>query len=177
MKFKIIPILLMSLALPYLGCTQEPHQEKANCMNQKFDYRVNELLSFTVPVIDVDELKEDMDNVIILDAREKTEYEISHIEGARYIGYDNFQKKAVKKIPKDAKIVVYCSVGYRSEKIGEQLQKMGFTNVHNLFGSIFEWMNRGYPVVDKNGETTKQVHTYNEKWSQWVDENKAEKTW
>lgn len=80
-------------------------------------------------------------------------------------------------IPKDAKIVLYCSVGYRSEKIGEKLQKMGYTDVNNLFGSLFEWVNRGYKVVDKDGNETQKVHTYNKDWSQWVDETKAKKTW
>jgi rhodanese-related sulfurtransferase len=177
MKLKFFTFLVLAFTLPNLGCAQEPHQEKANCMDLKFDNRVNELLSFTVPVMDVEELKNDKDNVIILDAREKEEYDISHIEGAKYIGYNQFSKKDMKAIPKDAKIVVYCSVGYRSEKIGEQLQKMGYTDVNNLFGSIFEWVNRGNEVVDKNGNTTVKVHTYNKKWSQWVKQDRAEKTW
>ncbi|KAA3620759.1 MAG: rhodanese-like domain-containing protein [Bacteroidetes bacterium] len=146
-------------------------------MNENFDKKVNQLLSYTVPVMDVDKLQQLQDDVIILDAREREEYDISHIKGAQYIGYKKLEKDKLTSIPKDTKIVVYCSVGYRSEKIGERLQKMGYTNVHNLYGSIFEWVNRGNPVVDKNEKVTTQVHTYNKKWSQWVDRPQAKKVW
>ena len=179
MNIQTLTFAILAFSLPIMGCAQKPHQEKANCVNQKFDNRVNELLSFTVPVMDVDELKNSTEKIYILDAREIAEYEMSHIEGADYIGYDNFNKKSMKNmdIPKDAKIVLYCSVGYRSEKIGEKLQKMGYTDVNNLFGSLFEWVNRGYKVVDKDGNETQKVHTYNKDWSQWVDETKAKKIW
>ncbi len=177
MKFLKSTILLFILIVPVLCFGQEARPDNANCMNVNFDKKVDQLISYSVPVIDVDKLKEQQDDVIILDAREKEEYDISHIKGAQYIGYNNLEKKKLKSIPKDAKIVVYCSVGYRSEKIGERLKKMGYTDVHNLYGSIFEWVNRGNPVVDKNEEVTKQVHTYNKKWSQWVDKNQAEKVW
>ena len=146
-------------------------------MDEKFDQKVNQLLSYSVPVMDVDQLKNEKEKVVILDAREKVEYDVSHIEGAQWIGFDHFDSTALQQIPKDSKIVVYCSVGYRSEKIGERLQKMGYTDVNNLYGSIFEWVNRGNNVVDKNGLITRKVHTYNKNWSQWVDETKAEKTW
>ena len=115
--------------------------------------------------------------VYIFDAREEEEYLTSHIKGARYLGYKKFDEQKLAGVPKNAKVVVYCSVGYRSEKIGERLQKMGFTDVSNLYGSIFEWVNRGYPVVGQNGEPTRRIHTYNAKWSQWVDNDDAEKVW
>ena len=80
-------------------------------------------------------------------------------------------------IKKDQKVVVYCSIGYRSEKIGEQLQQLGYKDVHNLYGSIFEWVNAGNEVVDAKNNKTRKVHTYNRKWSQWVEDGKAEKVW
>ena len=168
---------LTSFCIPLLCNAQQDRPDNANCRDAQFDKKVDQLLSYTIPVMDVDQLKEEQENVVILDAREKEEYEISHIAGAQYIGYNKFEKSILRDLPKDAKIVVYCSVGYRSEKIGERLQKMGYTDVHNLYGSIFEWINRGNEVIDKDGNTTEQVHTYNKKWSQWVDESKAKKIW
>ena len=93
--------------------------------------------------IEVTTLKTMKEKVILLDTREKKEYEISHIPGAIWVGYNNFKLKRVKEIAKDTKIVTYCSVGYRSERIGEKLQKAGFTDVSNLKGSIFKWVNEG----------------------------------
>ncbi len=142
-----------------------------------FDKRLTELLSFTVPLMGVQELEEKKEEVLILDVRELEEYEVSHIPGAAHLGYKKFSKKMLKAMPKDTAIVLYCSVGYRSEKMGERLQKMGFTNVHNLYGSIFEWANQDLPLENKAEEATKEVHTYNRKWSQWVSEEEVIKVW
>jgi hypothetical protein len=69
--------------------------------------------------------------------------------------------------------VVYCTVGVRSEKVGEKLKAAGYQNVRNLYGSIFEWVNQGNPVVDNQGKPTQQVHAYSRVWGVWL--NKGEK--
>jgi rhodanese-related sulfurtransferase len=158
------------------GCAQVP-ANRPYIDNPAFDAKVSQTISFTVPLISVAELKEELDSVYLFDARKKEEFEVSHIPGANYLGYKDFDAARLESIPKDAKLVLYCSIGYRSEKIGEKLQKLGFTNVQNLYGSIFEWVNEGNKVVDKNGKPTNRVHTYNKAWSKWVDERKAEKVW
>lgn len=169
---KLFSIFFSFLVLSNIACTQVP-DKRPHLENQKFDEMLTQLIDFSVPVIGVQELHANQQEYIILDAREKKEYDVSHIQDARFVGYKKFNKKKVKDIPKDAKIVLYCSVGYRSEKIGEKLRKMGYNNVYNLFGSIFEWVNQGYTVVDNQNHPVFKVHTYNKKWSQWVDENKA----
>ena len=64
------------------------------------------------------------------------------------------------------------------KKIGEQLQEAGFTKVFNLYGSLFEWANQDYPLENAEGTVTHKVHTYNKKWSQWVDDDgKIVKVW
>jgi len=93
------------------------------------------------------------------------------------MGYDDYDGDLLNEVPKDTPIVVYCSIGYRSEKIGEKIQKLGFTKVYNLYGSIFEWVNQDNPVVDSNNKPTDKVHTYNKKWSKWVQDGKAVKVW
>lgn len=106
-------------------------------------------------------------NIIVLDSREKAEFEMSSIKGARYIGYKKFNLERVAKgLDKDKKIIVYCSVGYRSGKIADQLRSKGF-NAHNLKGGIFGWVNKGLPVFNSDGQT-KKVHGYNKKWSKWL---------
>lgn|SRR5690606_16895246 len=169
-------ILLLLFFLPVFGCAQAP-ENRPKVSDNDFDKKLTTLLDFEVPLIGVDELQAKQGEVKIFDTREKEEYEVSHIPGAVHLGYDHFDEKILKNVPKDASIVLYCSVGYRSEKIGERLQKMGFKNVKNLYGSIFEWMNRGNPVVDKSGKNTFKIHTYNKNWSRWVSVKKAEKIW
>jgi len=80
----------------------------------------------SVPYISVNELQS-KENFVLLDAREIKEFNVSHIENAINVGFDKFDSKKVTTILKDknATIVVYCSIGVRSEKIGEKLLKLG----------------------------------------------------
>ena len=125
------------------------------------------MLRFSVKTIAPNDVKREP-NMVILDARERSEYDVSHLPNAVFIGYNNFEKKILDSLAKDKPIVVYCSIGYRSEKIGEKLQKLGFTKVYNLYGSIFEWVNQGNPVVDSSGKPTQRVHAYSRTWGIWL---------
>ena len=131
----------------------------------------------TVPYISVQELAMPKTDVIILDAREFKEYDVSRIKNAIHVGYDNFDISIVQnKITDTSKhIVVYCSVGIRSEDIGEKLKKAGYTNVYNLFGGIFEWKNKDFPVFDSENKETNKVHTFSKSWSKWL--KKGEKVY
>nr|WP_298997190.1 rhodanese-like domain-containing protein [uncultured Allomuricauda sp.] len=105
-------------------------------------------------------------DVVILDAREKEEFEVSHLENAVWAGYSNFDLDTIQShLPKkESTIVVYCSIGVRSEDIGEKLIRAGYTDVKNLFGGIFLWKNLGYPVFDLSGEETEKIHAYSKEW-------------
>ena len=130
-----------------------------------------------VPYISVEELAMPDTKVTLLDAREPFEYEVSHIEGAVCVGYDNFKLKKIKKtIPnKDEPIIVYCSLGVRSETIAAKLQKAGYTNVRNLYGGIFEWKNKNFTVVNSKEKETDSIHTFSKEWSKWLE--KGEKVY
>lgn len=149
----------------------------ASCQNTTFDKKVHSYLSYSVPVISVKDAFLKKSEVIFLDAREIHEFDISHIPESRYVGYDKFKIENIKDIPKDKKIVVYCSIGYRSEIIATKMKEAGYKNVYNLYGSIFEWANNNYTLADKKGKTTNRIHTFNRKWSQWVLNPDFEKIW
>lgn len=170
-------IFIMLSLLNQNGCAQSVPENRPHCQDPAFDQTVAGLLRFSVPVMGVEELENIQNEVVILDAREMDEYETSHLPGASYVGYKDFDSSRLDELPKDTTIVVYCSVGYRSEKIGERLQALGYQKVYNLYGSIFEWVNRGKPVIDGQGKKTRTVHTYNKKWSRWVEDDKVKKKW
>ncbi|MGB0881916.1 MAG: rhodanese-like domain-containing protein [Vicingaceae bacterium] len=136
------------------------------------------IVSKTVPLITAEELKK-VENtkasLLIIDAREQNEFNASHIKNSKYVGYDNFKMKSLKGIDKETTVVVYCSVGYRSEKIGEKLKKAGFKKVLNLYGGIFDWVNKGFPVYDRAGNKTNKVHAYDKSWGKWL--TKGEKVY
>lgn len=135
--------------------------------NPDFKEMLDDLYEHSVPLISVDSLKH-MKNVYLLDAREKEEFEVSHLKNAKNVGYIWFDMRKVADIPKNAKVVVYCSVGYRSEKIAEKLLNNGFQKVYNLYGGIFEWVNQHHPVYKTNGVQTAEIHTYNKSWEKWI---------
>lgn len=124
----------------------------------------------SVPYISVQELAMPKTDAIILDVREMQEYNVSHLKDAIYVGYDEFNIETVVKTieRKNKKIVVYCSLGIRSEDIGEKLKKAGYTNVLNLYGGIFEWKNNGFTIYNSDGEETEKVHTFSKEWSKWL---------
>jgi rhodanese-related sulfurtransferase len=163
----------------FISCSPPivPAQIQNLCKNQAFNQKVYQTIRHTIPLMSVEELHTNSQNLLIFDARESTEYEVSHIPGATLLGYKNPNWDITDSLQKDKPIVVYCSIGYRSEKIGEILQEKGFTKVYNLYGSIFEWVNMGYPVLNSKGEIEKKIHTYNKSWSKWIDNAQFTKIW
>ncbi len=126
-----------------------------------------------IPYVTIEEFKK-LKNPILLDTREQKEFDISHLESASCVGYDKFNSKIVKEKYKNFNdtIVVYCSVGIRSENIGTKLKKIGYKNVFNLYGGIFEWKNKDQKVVDNNQVPTENVHAFSKEWSKYLIKGK-----
>lgn len=142
--------------------------------SKAYDIMLQGLLSHSVKEVSVKEVKEvkDKKEVVFVDARERKEYEVSHIEDAIFVGYDSLDLSAMNQVDKSKEIIVYCSVGYRSEKVSEKLKEIGFTNVSNLYGGIFEWKNQDQPVVTPLKKPTEKIHAYNKMWGIWLNKGK-----
>ncbi len=139
-----------------------------------YEQMLNLLLKKTVLPIKVKETSQ-LKSSYFFDTRSKKEFEVSHLPKAQWIGYEEFAIKKLKNIPKNAEIIVYCSVGARSEQIGEKLKKAGYQNVKNLWGGIFQWVNEGQIIFDKKGTPTLKVHAYSPEWGIWLQ--KGEKVY
>jgi rhodanese-related sulfurtransferase len=142
--------------------------------SKAYDLTLYTLLSHDAKEIGVSEAKQ-MGNAVFIDSRGKGEYNVSRIPNALWVGFENPKLEQLEKLEKDTPLIIYCSVGYRSEKIALQLEKKGFTQVYNLYGGIFEWVNQGNTIVDSDGEETDKVHAYNRIWGVWL--NKGEKVY
>lgn len=105
---------------------------------------------------------------LLFDARAPKEYAVSHLLNAQPAENEQQALNQLKDTPKDRQIVIYCSVGYRSSVLAQQLQQAGFTNVFNLEGSIFEWANEGRPVYQGN-QKVKTVHPFDQKWGKYLN--------
>lgn len=85
------------------------------------------------------------DPPLLLDVRTPAEFAVSHLRGARRVDPD-VPDLASLRLPQNARVVVYCSVGYRSAEIADRLRERGVTRVYNLLGGIFEWANEDRPL-------------------------------
>jgi rhodanese-related sulfurtransferase len=108
--------------------------------------------------------------LIILDVREPEEFAVSHLADARLIAPGasiREVRKVVGPTIKGARIVMYCSVGYRSSKLADRVQEAlladGAVTVANLRGGIFGWFNDDRPLVNAQG-STRRVHPYDSHW-------------
>lgn len=145
--------------IPFLGFSQDSLSELLK------KYNTNQ-----IPYISVEELAMPKTQALILDAREFEEYQVSHIQNAIFVGYNEFnlQQIAPKINNKQQQIVVYCSLGIRSEDIAIKLKNAGYTNIFNLYGGIFEWKNKGFDVFDTNNIKTEKIHAFSPEWSNWL---------
>ena len=161
------PLLNMIQKLIFIGiCTL--------CTNSFSQTSIQEVLNtyndHSVPYISVDAFTELTTDPILLDTREPAEYEVSHLKNAIGVGFKDFEVSKVSRlnIEKNKMIVVYCSVGVRSEIIGKKLLSEGYTAVFNLYGGIFEWVNKGGKIFNNLKESTSKVHVYSKPWDTYL---------
>ncbi len=143
--------------------------ETAQVQNSSFNFKLKLLLSSSTPKINIPEAAKSKNNYVFLDAREYNEFNVSHILNARHVGYKDFSLSKIVDFQKDKLIIVYCSIGKRSEDITLKMKKAGYTNVKNLYGGIFEWVNQGFPVYNKEDIVTDRVHAFSQFWGKWLD--------
>jgi len=63
---------------------------------------------------------------------------------------------------------VYCSVGYRSEKLVKKLIRLSFEKSFNLHGGVFDWVNKGNPV-ENDHVVTDSIHGYDKSFARWIE--------
>ena len=115
---------------------------------------------------------------ILLDVREQSEFEVSHIPGALQIdpqakATDVKSLLAANGIDADTPVVVYCSVGRRSSRLGSRVvDALDGRKVANLRGGVFAWHNEELPLENAAG-TTDAVHPYNTKWGKLIERSEG----
>lgn len=131
----------------------------------KLDKNLKKFNSETVPYIYTETII-DVTSFTILDTRKKEEYDVSHLPNAIWVGDKAFDpNKVIEEITnKEKPIIVYCSIGVRSEDIGEKLVALGYTDVKNLYGGIFQWKNNDKVIYNLKEQPTDSVHTFNKHW-------------
>jgi rhodanese-related sulfurtransferase len=84
----------------------------------------------------------------LIDIRTPQEYGSGKIGNARMIDFyaPDFQAN-LGKLPRDAKILIYCRSGNRTGQALGLMESMGFTDVRHLAGGIGAWRASGLPLT------------------------------
>ena len=101
--------------------------------------------------INIDQFKEIRDNgnnVVVLDVREYHEYDICSIEGSVLIPLGEIADR-IDELNEDDEIIVHCHHGGRSMKATQFLKDKGFKNVKNLAGGIDAWAEKYDPDMPR----------------------------
>lgn len=104
-----------------------------------------------VPSITVWELKRRIDakeKFVLLDVREKFEYDICRISGSKLIPLGELPSR-MSELDSADDIVLQCKTGGRSGRALRLLREAGFTKLNNLEGGITAWAGEIDPSVPK----------------------------
>jgi len=91
--------------------------------------------------LSVIELKKELENglqTVLLDVRDKWEYDLCHIDGPINISLSEIMERK-DELDKKPRTVVICHHGMRSTMAAEQLIAEGFEQIVNLEGGIDAW--------------------------------------
>ena len=81
--------------------------------------------------------------ITLVDVREPNEWAMGHVPGAVPIARGVLELGVEGRVPRDARVVVYCASGGRSALAADTLQTMGYTDVASMRGGIRGWADAG----------------------------------
>jgi sulfur-carrier protein adenylyltransferase/sulfurtransferase len=117
-----------------------------------------------VPEVDVPEAVQELqtpEKPVVIDVREKSEWDEGYIPGAHHIPRSYLEAR-IENTTRDrsAPILLYCAGGQRSLFAGRTLQEMGYRNVQSLRGGYASWKDAGQPFVVPRTLSPEQMHRY-----------------
>ncbi len=89
-------------------------------------------------------------DAVVVDVREKKEFESGHIVDALNIPLAKLKQRLSElKKHKDKPLIVVCKIGQHSSEAARMLKEEGYENVYRLTGGITEWKAQSLPLVNK----------------------------
>jgi len=86
-------------------------------------------------------------DAVILDVRERDEWDEGHIGGAIHIPRGNLESRIEAAAPdRTRRVLIYCAVGNRSAFAAKTLLELGYDEPVSLAGGITDWKRNGFPV-------------------------------
>src|SRR5438105_9569370 len=100
-----------------------------------------------IPEIEVAELAErvaEPDAPVVIDVRERSEWDEGHIPGAVHVPRGFLESRIGGVARPDQEVVLACASGMRSLLAGRTLAEMGYANVQSLAGGFTRWKQNGH---------------------------------
>ena len=168
-----MPIRLLPFpALAVLALSLSPAYSQAPSKAEKVEGKLRSAIlkankGLRAPIIKASDLKAILDdsNLVLIDVRQPNEQAISMLPHA--ITTAQFAEKFRQGVPQGKRLVVYCTIGYRSGKYADQLAAQGI-KAENLEGGVLAWSHAGGEFYEDSAGVkvaTLRVHVYDKSWN------------
>ncbi|GHO96879.1 molybdopterin biosynthesis protein MoeB [Reticulibacter mediterranei] len=108
-----------------------------------------------------DALSQKKDDFVLIDVREKYEWDEGHIPDALHVPRGFLELRIEEAVPdKSQQVVLYCAGGTRSLIAGSTLQQMGYDNVISMAGGFGQWKGSGFKFIQPRTMTEAQAKRY-----------------
>jgi molybdopterin/thiamine biosynthesis adenylyltransferase/rhodanese-related sulfurtransferase len=98
---------------------------------------------------------------VLIDVRERDEYEQGFIPSAQWIPRGFLELKIEDLVAdREREIIVYCAGGVRSALGARSLRELGYTKVSSMAGGFRAWKNAGFPFERPRVLTPEQIKRY-----------------
>ena len=142
MSTKLAISIAVALILSYMSLT-------ANAADKTPDEMVREA-KWAIKEISVGEVKRMIEadkSIVILDVRDRDEFDAGHIPRAINLSRGMLEFKITLMIPeKSATVIVYCGIDLRGPLATKTLNDLGYRNAVNMIGGLKSWKEAGYPL-------------------------------
>ena len=107
------------------------------------------------------ETNPDNQEVVVVDVREKHEWNEGYIPGAIHVPRGFLELQIEEAVPDKSKtVVLYCAGGVRSLIAGSTLKQMGYQNAISMSGGFGQWKTNGYSFVQPRLMSEAQAKRY-----------------
>lgn len=128
----ILPLLIV---VTMTACAESPYD---NLKNDQLEY----MLERNVPIFDIRRPEEWKETGVIKNSQLMTFFD----KNGNVL--PDFLPKFTQQIKKDDPVILICRTGNRSGVLARYLvEKLGYTQVHNVHYGITDWIRKGFPVV------------------------------
>lgn len=107
-------------------------------------------LPIEVDVTEVQSLRDQGDSFLLLDVRERDEYDTAKIEGSLLIPMSELRDRLDElETHRESRIIVHCHHGGRSMQVTNALRARDYAKCQNMAGGIDQWSVQIDPSVSR----------------------------